>query len=311
MTNFSRTAHRSLAQFTASSAILILTACGSVPGSAPVVTQGQKQKAPDAQKPIYTPGDKPSQDPTLPPPAKEGGYYLDDGPASGVQLDPNTLSDAVPTAEPLSKYGNKPYQALGKTYVPDTTGSAYQSEGLASWYGKKFHGRRTASGETYDMFKMTAAHRTLPIPSYARVTNLSNGKSTIVRINDRGPFHAARIMDLSYAAAVKLDYIRKGSTQIRIERVFPGEATDTSSSSTPPPSSTYKLQLGVFNVKANAEALRAQLAGLLEADGKRVEVQRVDAVYRVVFGPFPDPDTARAAAPAIAEKTSLQGFVTQ
>lgn len=153
-----------------------------------------------------------------------GGYYMDDGPAEAIPPDLEKTPDPVPVIEPFSRTGNKPYQVFGKTYTPiNDTSTPFKQRGTASWYGKKFHGKRTSSGELYDMFKITGAHPILPIPSYARVTNLSNGKQIIVRINDRGPFHSNRIMDLSYTAALKLGYLGKGSGEIELERLLPDE----------------------------------------------------------------------------------------
>jgi rare lipoprotein A len=154
---------------------------------------------------------------------RKGGYYKDDGPHEKVPPNLDGIADATPRAEPLSKWANRPYSALGKNYTPLTSVQPFKQRGLASWYGKKFHGQKTSSGELYDMYKMTAAHPTLPIPSYARVTRVSNGKSVVVRINDRGPFHANRIIDLSYAAAYKLGYIQAGSTEVTVEAVVPGQ----------------------------------------------------------------------------------------
>ncbi len=153
-----------------------------------------------------------------------GAYYQDDGPGENIPANLEKTPDPVPAVEPYSRTGNKPYQVFGKTYTPinDNT-TPFKQRGIASWYGKKFHGKRTSSGEPYDMFKITAAHPILPIPSYARVTNLANGKQIIVRINDRGPFHSNRVMDLSYTAALKLDYLGKGSSEIEIERLLPDE----------------------------------------------------------------------------------------
>lgn len=151
-----------------------------------------------------------------------GGYYQDDGPGDDIPEGLESTVDPIPVVEPYSRTGNKPYKVFGKEYIPinDST-TPYKQRGVASWYGKKFHGKRTSSGEPYDMYKMTAAHPVLPIPSYARVTNLSNGKQIIVRINDRGPFHSSRIMDLSYTAALKLGYLGKGSSEVELERLLP------------------------------------------------------------------------------------------
>ena len=152
-----------------------------------------------------------------------GGYYLDDGP--GDAPPPNLLAtpDPEPTIEPYSMRGNRPYSVFGKTYTPLTDNRPLKQRGMGSWYGKKFHGQKTASGELYDMYKMTAAHPTLPIPSYARVTNVKNGAQVIVRVNDRGPFHSSRIIDLSYTAALKLGYIGYGSADLEVERLLPDE----------------------------------------------------------------------------------------
>ncbi|MEP7302714.1 MAG: septal ring lytic transglycosylase RlpA family protein [Caldimonas sp.] len=142
-----------------------------------------------------------------------------DGPGANPPPDLAGLPDAEPRVEPVRPGGaNKPYQALGREYVPITRDQPVSERGLASWYGRKFHGRRTASGETYDMYAMTAAHPTLPIPSYARIRNPANGREVIVRVNDRGPFHAGRIVDLSYAAALKLDLLR-GVAPVELDRL--------------------------------------------------------------------------------------------
>ena len=146
-----------------------------------------------------------------------------DGPPEKIPAELGSLRDAEPRVEPIRSGGpNRPYEVFGRDYVPITQDVAFRERGLASWYGRKFHGRRTANGEVYDMFAMTAAHPTLPIPSYARVTNPANGRTVILRINDRGPFHAGRIVDLSYAAAFKLDLLR-GVAPVVLERITVGE----------------------------------------------------------------------------------------
>ncbi len=149
-----------------------------------------------------------------------GPYYKDDGPPASVPDHLDRVPDAVPRPEPYHRFANRPYTVFGTTYVPIAVESPYKERGIASWYGRRFQGQRTASGEPYDMFAMTAAHRTLPIPSYARVTNVANGKSVVVRINDRGPFYSKRIIDLSYAAAKKIGLDGKGSGMVEVERVF-------------------------------------------------------------------------------------------
>jgi rare lipoprotein A len=166
--------------------------------------------------------------PTSPPAAKPGGAYLEgDGPGANIPANIDAIPDAVPKSEPLHRYANRPYVALGKTYVPLTMTGTFKQRGIASWYGKKFNGERTSSGEIYDMYGMSAAHPTLPIPSYARVTNLSNQKSVIVRINDRGPFIDDRIIDLSYTAAHKLGIVNNGSAEVEVESIPPNSIINT------------------------------------------------------------------------------------
>lgn len=142
-----------------------------------------------------------------------------DGPEASPPARLSEVPDAEPRIEPIRSGGpNRPYEVLGQTYVPITQDRAFRERGLASWYGRKFHGRRTASGEVYDMYAMTAAHPTLPLPSYARIRNPANGREVIVRVNDRGPFHKGRIVDLSYTAALKLDLLR-GVAPVELERI--------------------------------------------------------------------------------------------
>jgi len=170
---------------------LLLAGCGSAPKPA---------------------GDRPSLPRTAP-------SADSDGPGANPPSDLAGLPDAEPRIDPIRPGGaNKPYQALGRDYVPITRDVPFSERGLASWYGRKFHGRRTANGETYDMYAMTAAHPTLPLPSYARIRNPANGREVVVRINDRGPFHAGRIVDLSYAAALRLDLLR-GVAPVELERL--------------------------------------------------------------------------------------------
>lgn len=164
--------------------------------------------------------------PKLPPAGSgRGGYYQDDGPGDNPPPGLRDTPDAVVKYEPYAKFANKPYSVFGQTYVPLLNDEPFSQRGVASWYGVKFHGQRTSSGEPYDMYKMTAAHPTLPIPSYARITSLETGKSVIVRINDRGPFHSDRIVDVSYTAALKLGLLGKGSHEVELERLFPDDPT--------------------------------------------------------------------------------------
>lgn len=148
-----------------------------------------------------------------------GGYYLDDGPGSDIPPDIASIPDAVPRIEAYARANLRPYYVMGQSFTPISDSRPFRQEGVASWYGRKFHGQRTANGERYDMYAMSAAHPTLPLPSYARVTRLDNGKSVVVRINDRGPFLHSRIIDLSYAAAAKLGFVNHGSTRVRVEAI--------------------------------------------------------------------------------------------
>lgn len=152
-----------------------------------------------------------------------GGYYLDDGPDANPPANLDAVPDAVPKIEPFAPSNSKPYVVFGKTYTPDVSGGPYKTQGRASWYGKKFHGNSTANGERYNMYGMTAAHPTLPLPSYARVTRVSNGKSVVVRVNDRGPFLNDRVIDLSYVAAYKLGMLGPGSAEVVVERITPDQ----------------------------------------------------------------------------------------
>jgi len=152
---------------------------------------------------------------------KKGGYYKDDGPEANPKNVTN-VADAKPRVEPLHRFANRPYEVFGKKYVPLAKVQPYHQRGIASWYGKRFHGQKTASGEIYDMYAMSAAHPILPIPSYVRVTHVKSGRQVIVRINDRGPFHSGRVIDLSYAAAHRLGLIGGGSGEVEIEAIVPG-----------------------------------------------------------------------------------------
>ncbi len=156
-----------------------------------------------------------------------GGYYKDDGPGDDIPDNLDEIPDAEPRLEPLHRFANRPYVVLGKSYTPDTALRPLRQRGIGSWYGKKFHGQKTSIGEPYDMFAMTAAHPTLAIPSYVRVTNVASGKSVVVRVTDRGPFHADRIIDLSYAAAYRLGYINNGSTEVEVETIVPDASGTT------------------------------------------------------------------------------------
>ena len=167
------------------------------------------------------------------PAARRGGYYLDDGPGADSPVDLASIPDAVPQPEPLLPRTMRPYSVFGRQYTPMTQIEPFRERGVASWYGRRYHGQPTSSGERYDMYAMTAAHPTLPIPSYARVTSVANGRSVVVRVNDRGPFLQNRVIDLSYTAAAKLGYVEAGSAEVDVELVtqFDGAATTAASAS--------------------------------------------------------------------------------
>ncbi len=156
------------------------------------------------------------------PPARGGGYYLDDGPGANAPANLDSIPDAVPKIEPLHRGTMRPYVVMGQSYTPMTQLTPYKARGIASWYGRRYHGKQTSSGEIYDMYAMTAAHTVLPIPSYVRVTSVANGRSIIVRVNDRGPFIDSRLIDLSYTAAHKLGIIGAGSGLVEVESIIPG-----------------------------------------------------------------------------------------
>lgn len=211
----------------------------------------------------------------------------------------------IPQQEPLIPSANRSYSVSGQSFTPVKSAASYRKTGQASWYGKGFHGRKTSSGERYDMYAMTAAHPTLPIPSYARVTNLRNGKTVIVRINDRGPFIRSRLIDLSFAAADRLDFVHSGSTKVEIERVWPvaeGQAVTTRSPSEAREKAADPvfLQLGAHGKLASAEAQQQSLLKKLpdEHDAKLGIVNR-EGVYRVRLGPFENGQAARQAANTI------------
>jgi rare lipoprotein A len=195
--------------------LLALSGCSSVRQTIPPVADNAAKRQPASSSRGL---------PALPPAGSgRGGYYQEDGPGDRPPDGLLDMPDAEPKIEPYSKRGNQPYVVFGKRYAPFSDDRPFRQRGFGSWYGKKFHGQRTSSGEIYDMYKMTAAHPTLPIPSYARVTNVGNGTQVIVRVNDRGPFHSDRIIDLSYTAALKLGYVARGSTELEIERLLPDE----------------------------------------------------------------------------------------
>ena len=206
----------------------LLAACGALnPPSSP------RPSAPQRSEPALpsAPPRSPTASSTAPAPKpapvvqrRGGAYYQDDGPGDNAPPNLEQTPDAVPRDEPVLRSAtNRTYVVFGKSYHPHTDNRPFVQRGIGSWYGRKFHGQKTSSGEPYDMYAMTAAHPTLPIPSYVRVTNPANGRSVVVRVNDRGPFHSERIIDLSYTAALKLDYVNQGSALVDVVRVNPGD----------------------------------------------------------------------------------------
>lgn len=232
----------------------------------------------------------------------------DHGPADPVDV--SDIKDAVPKAEPRSKYGNpKNYKVLGKWYSVKESSAGYKEKGIASWYGKKFHGHRTSSGETYNMYSMTAAHKTLPLPTYVRVTHLENGRSVIVKVNDRGPFHDNRIIDLSYSAAKKLGVTAKGTGAVEVtainaetfqqQQAYQAKFKRPSALSTYPTKNEYKLylQVGAFISQQNANKLRKRLSRMFKQQQIHSDFASDKNVYRVRIGPL--------ASVAIADKLSV------
>ncbi len=286
MSSLQRTSARLLALLT----LVALAACGPLP-----------PRAPNSHPQLPTQkGGKPQ--------TNAGRYSMDKDAfpdSSEVPYDVDQTPDAVPRREPRSRSGNSPvYEVFGKTYRVLTDADGFSERGGASWYGKKFQGHKTASGETYDMFKMTAAHKSLPLPTYARVTRLDTGKSVIVRINDRGPFHSDRVIDLSYAAATRLGMLDHGSTKVEVTALDPMDtptavAANGGRSSVPvtatvdamPPSAKNKawLQVGAFADPINAVQMREELKRRGRKDAQIVVSEANGlAVHRVVFGPFAD-----------------------
>jgi len=217
-------------------------------------------------------------------------------------IDFASIPDAIPRADPLSRYGNPPfYQVDGQRFETLQSSRGYVERGIASWYGTKFEGRPTSSREPYDLYAMTAAHRSLPLPSYVRVTNLQNGRSVIVRVNDRGPFHPNRIIDLSYAAAGKLGILADGTGLVEVRAIdprHPGPRPLTAAASHEP---TLFVQVGAFTDRGNAERLRSRLQSSLERSVRIQELpQPGRRLYRVQIGPLAGVETADQVALQLA-----------
>ena len=249
------------------------------------------------KRPVYTP---------------PGGFYNGDNLPDETPPNTDLTKDAVVKDEPLSKGGNRTYTVRGKTYHPLESSKGFEQEGMASWYGKKFHGRQTSSGEVYDMWAMSAAHTTLPLPTYVEVTHVGNGKKVIVKVNDRGPFLHNRIIDLSYAAAVKLDIVKQGTAKVRIRALDPKTYKNTNrdpaesiqntatTPANPAPVNhsggsgtltdgvSYFVQVGAYAVLKNALNMRTILksAGFPLFPEFDKDQEAAGLPYRVRVGPF-------------------------
>ncbi len=276
-----------------------------------------------------------------------GGYYLDDGPGGNPPANLDSIPDAVPKSEPLNRAASRPYSVFGRDYVPMTALAPYQARGVASWYGRRYHGRRTSIGEVYDMYAMSAAHPTLPLPSYARVTNLANGQSVVVRVNDRGPFLSNRLIDLSYAAAYRLGYVGNGSAMVEVELLIPGQPLTASAppqaaperarpepappvASNPPgtnpnpngnpntnPLTTeveatgVYLQLGAFASRENADLFRDRVAAQLTWLAGALRIESIDGLHRVRAGPYRDRIEALAVSGHIRDALEVTPIVVR
>jgi rare lipoprotein A len=287
-----------------------LSGCGTLGGTtgekAPVIERG-----PAAQPPASEPATpaKPAAAKEAPP--KNGGYYLDDGPGDNAPADIDAIPDAVVKKEPIRAASSRPYEALGVSYTPMTEYQPYKQEGIASWYGKRYHGQKTSSGEPYDMYGMSAASTILPIPSYVRVTNPENGRSVVVRVNDRGPFKKDRLIDLSYAAAYKLRIAQKGSGLVDVELLDPDhmENIPPKAESSAPAASGIFVQLGAFHQQDNANQLRDKIQSQGLSQGVNVDSVLNADLYHVRLGPFKNNEEAGQAAANIKNSLGIPAIV--
>lgn len=245
-------------------------------------------------------------------------YQIQQDRAPDKNIDINQISDAVPRSQPRSKYGNPgSYRVNGRTYRVMKSSLGYRARGIASWYGKKFHGHRTSSGETYNMYAMTAAHKELPLPTWVRVTHLGNGRSVIVKVNDRGPFHANRLIDLSWAAAKKLGITANGTGVVEIEALDPRsyQANKTSVNSAEQQASAptlqyhLYLQAGAFISRNNAHLLQQKLQAALHNQNIRAVYNADKHLYRVRIGPLANVDEADQLAKQISQRGLAQPHI--
>ncbi len=242
--------------------------------------------------------------------------------APKVHFDPSKVKPAIPKQEPRSRYGNhSPYTVFGKQYHVLKSAQNYKEKGDASWYGTKFHGRRTSSGEPYDMFKMTAAHKSLPLPSYVKVTNLENNREIIVRVNDRGPFHPGRIIDLSYAAAHLLGIANAGTGKVEVEIITEAGAKKTNSaqktlSKPTPPASTNSLlyvQVGAYSELKTAQSIQEKVLAITghPTSIHRIQQRPQQALHRVLVGPLLDREQGDALAVTLRQQKVGDAIVKQ
>lgn len=294
-------------------AALALSACGTTP-----------QRQPETRAAPAPIEDRSSgQADVKPVVGGSGGYLAGDGPGENIPANLDSIPDATPAPEPLHRYANRPYVALGKTYTPQTVAGNYKRRGIASWYGKKFHGQRTSSGEKYDMYAMTAAHPTLPIPSYVRVTHVATQKSVIVRINDRGPFLHERVIDLSYTAAHKLGIVGSGSSMVEVESltndayVRPVAGAEQVQSIPLEPAapaaavnSNVFLQLGAFSTTQAAEQFLAEMRARLGDAGRQLSLFTQNNKTRVHIGPYASEAEARSSRVGLRDKLGFMPMLS-
>lgn len=329
---------RNVARLIVAVLIVGLSACGGNTNTKPEVRKSEQNtavKSDATQKAAPTAPTAPASTSAVAidkKPSQGGGYYLDDGPDENP-LNVDSVPNAKPKVEPLLARANRPYSALGQRYTPMKSYQPYKKQGIASWYGKRFHGRKTSSGEVYDMYGMSAAHTVLPIPSYARVTNLANGASVIVRINDRGPFKHSRLIDLSYAAAHKLNLVKAGSGLVEVETIDPNEAeysasahvessliNNTVTNQVVPDEQTnanpsnltaaqYYVQAGAFKSEANANLLQKKIQTLQLAENVGVASVYNNDFYRVKLGPYQSKNEADTSASNIRKQLNLSAII--
>jgi len=236
------------------------------------------------------------------PETKKGGYYLDDGPLQDVPDNLDKIPNATPQDEPLVDYANRPYKVFDVKYSPMKELKPYKEKGYASWYGKKYHGNKTSIGEIYDMYEMTGAHKTLPLPCYVEVTNLKNNKQVIIRINDRGPFIKDRIIDLSYAAAHRLDIIEKGSELVEIKVINPRFEKQEK---------VIVIQAGVFTQKENAQQLKNKMERLQLPENIKISIDNETNLFYLRLGPVFSNQEAQEIKDLINTQLDLNSFIIQ